>query len=421
MDLRYFINNIRKSFFSGNAKTITVTICTLILLPLIINKIGIENYGILSLSMVFGGLFGSFELGISKTLTVLFSQSNDKEKSHIFSNAFLIMLFLLLIIGALFIIVNANFNIFGENKYIDRELGNFIVFTSYISVILILLNNLLLASLQGYLFNHYADLGWIVFSLCFHLFLIVAAFNFDSIYIIILMPILAYFFQAIFLSYVLFSKTKLKFGKVDNASIRTMLYTSIDYFKIGLTTIFLQPINKYLLFYLTGNAGILGLFDIALKLGNISASLLNATSQPLLAIFSKMGENTNKINSLSNKVSIFIFFQYIAGLFIFFVLGESIVSFLVTENNQLLYYISFLLIASIASTAISEPFFKFLLSQKPPKYAFYSKLSIPISNVLFFMLIDHSNILLKITYAFAIAFGVVNNIFTYFFYRKSIS
>ncbi len=421
MDLSYFINNIKKSFFSGNAKTITVTICTLILLPIIINKIGIENYGILSLSMVFGGLFGSFELGISKTVTVLFSHSNDKEKSHIFSNAFLIMLFLLLIIGALFIIVNANFNIFGENKYIDRELGNFIVFTSYISVILILLNNLLLASLQGYLFNHYADLGWIVFSLCFHLFLIVAAFNFDSIYIIILMPILAYFFQAIFLSYVLFSKTKLKFGKVDNASISTMLYTSIDYFKIGLTTIFLQPINKYLLFYLTGNAGTLGLFDIALKLGNISASLLNATSQPLLAIFSKMGNNINKINSLSNKVSIFIFFQYIAGLFIFFVLGESIVSFLVTENNQLLYYISFLLIASIASTAISEPFFKFLLSQKPPKYAFYSKLSIPISNVLFFMLIDHSNILLKITYAFAIAFGVVNNIFTYFFYRKSIS
>ena len=88
MDLSYFINNIKKSFFSGNAKTITVTICTLILLPIIINKIGIENYGILSLSMVFGGLFGSFELGISKTVTVLFSNSNDKEKSQIFSNAF---------------------------------------------------------------------------------------------------------------------------------------------------------------------------------------------------------------------------------------------------------------------------------------------------------------------------------------------
>lgn len=421
MDLRYFKKNIKKSFFSGISKTITVTICTLIFLPIIINKIGIENYGILSLSMLFGGLFGSFELGISKTVTVLFSQNNDKEKSRIFSNALLIILFLLLCIGALFIIVNANFNIFGENKYINRELGNFIVYTSYISVILILLNNLLLASLQGYLLNHYADLGWIVFSVFFHLLLILAAFKFDSIYVIILSPLLAYFLQALFLSSILFLKTELRFGKVDKAYLKPMLYTSIDYFRIGLTTIFIQPINKYLLFYLTGNVGILGLFDIALKLGNISASLLNATSQPLLAIFSKMKDDINKINFLSGKVSIFIFFQYIAGLFIFFVLGKSIVSFLVPENNQLLYYISFLCIASIASTAISEPFFKFLLSQNPPKYAFYSKLSVPISNVLFFMLIDHSDILLKITCAFAISVGFVNNFFTYFFYRKSIS
>ncbi len=421
MDLKYFIANIKKSFWSGNAKSITAIICTLILLPIIINKIGIENYGILSLSMVFGGLFGNFELGISKTVTVLFSQSNEKEKGKVFSTALVMIFSLLLFVGILFFIVNSNFNIFGENKYIDRELGNFIVVTSYISVALILINNLLFASLQGYLLNHYVDLGWVVFSLCYHLLLIFAAFQLDSIYVIILMPLLAYLIQALFLGYILFSKTQLKFGKINKISILPILYTSVDYFKIGLTTIFLQPINKYLLFYITGNAGMLGLFDIALKLGNISASLLNATSQPLLAIFSKMKGNIIKINSLSNKVSIFIFVQYMIGLLIFFVLGQSIVSFLVTENTQLLYYISFLLIAAMASTAIFEPFFKFLLSQTPPKYAFYSKLSIPISNVLLFMLIDHSDTLLKITYAFAISFGVVNNIFTYFFYRKSIS
>jgi len=420
MDLRYFINNIKKSFFSGNAKTTTVTICTLILLPIIINKIGIENYGILSLSMIFGGLFGSFELGISKTVTVLFSQSNDKEKSQIFSNAFFIILFLLLIIGFLFVSVNANFNIFGENKFINSELGNFILLTSYISVGLILVNNVLLASLQGYLLNHYVDLGQIIFSIFYHIFLIAAAFSADSIYFIIFMPLLAYLIQAIFLSYILFSKTKLKFGKINKTSIKSMIYTSIDYFKIGLTTIFLQPINKYLLFYLTGSAGMLGLFDVALKLANISASLLNASSQPLLAIFSKMKSNVGKIDSLSTKVSIFIFVQYIIGLLVFLILGKSIVGFLVSENNQLLYHISFLLIATIASTAIFEPFFKYLLSQTPPTYAFYSKLSFPISNLLFFMTIDHSNILLKITYAYSMSL-IVNNIFTYFYYRKSVS
>jgi len=420
VDLRYFINNIKKSFFSGNAKTITVTICTLILLPIIINKIGIENYGILSLSMVFGGLFGSFELGISKTVTVLFSHCNDKEKSQIFGNAFFIILFLLLMIGALFVLVNANFNIFGDNKFINSDLGNFILLTSYISVGLILINNVLLASLQGYLLNHYVDLGQIIFSIFYHIFLIAAAFSTDSIYFIIFMPLLAYLIQAIFLSYILFSKTKLKFGKINKSSIKSMIYTSIDYFKIGLTTIFLQPINKYLLFYLTGSAGMLGLFDVALKLANISASLLNASSQPLLAIFSKMKSNVGKIDSLSTKVSIFIFVQYVIGLLVFLIVGKSIVGFLVSENNQLLYHISFLLIAAIASTAIFEPFFKYLLSLSPPKYAFYSKLSFPVSNLLFFMTINHSNILLKITYAYSIAL-IVNNIFTYLYYRKSVS
>ena len=106
MDLKYFIANIKKSFWSGNAKSITAIICTLILLPIIINKIGIENYGILSLSMVFGGLFGNFELGISKTVTVLFSQSNEKEKDKVFSTALVMIFSLLLFVGILFFIVN---------------------------------------------------------------------------------------------------------------------------------------------------------------------------------------------------------------------------------------------------------------------------------------------------------------------------
>jgi len=419
MDLKYFIKNIKKSFVSGNAKTIIITLCTLIFLPIIIKKIGIENYGILSLSMIFGGLFGSFELGISKTVTVLFSQVNDRKKSEVFSNALLMIFCLLIIVGTLFFLSNAIFNIFGENKYINHELGNFILFTSYISVALILLNNLLLSSLQGYLLNHYVDLGQIIFSIFYHFLLMIAAYKFDSIYLIILMPLLAYSIQATFLGYALFSKTQLKIGQIRLKSIKPMILTSIDYFKIGLTTIFLQPINKYLLFYLTGNAGTLGLFDIALKLANISSSLLNASSQPLLAIFSKMKESVDKIHSLSFKISIFILIQYIIGLFIFFILGQSIVNFLVPENSQLLYYISFLLIATIASTAIFEPFFKFLLSQDPPKYAFYSKLSFPISNLIFFILIDHSDILLKITYAYSMSL-IVNNFFTYFYYKKSI-
>jgi len=47
---------LKKSFFTGVFKTLIVTLSTIVFLPLIIQQVGMETYGLISLTMIFGSM-----------------------------------------------------------------------------------------------------------------------------------------------------------------------------------------------------------------------------------------------------------------------------------------------------------------------------------------------------------------------------
>jgi len=425
MDEKSLKKNIKKSFFSGNAKTIISMICTALFLPLIIKKIGIENYGILALSSVFIGMFGSFELGIAKTVTILLSASDNNSKHGIiFTNALSIIIVILSIIGLIFILISNIQSLFGDQHLLNEGLKTQILFISYFSIVLALLNNLLIASLQGYLLNHYADFGQIIFQLSYYLLLFIAAFNFDSIFYIILTPLIAYFIQCSFLGTILLWKTNLKLNRINFSEMKEMISLSFGFFCINATSMFAQPINKYLLFYFTGNTALLGMLDLALKLGQMCLSLLNASTQPLLAIFSNLSKKQSRvIKKISFQVSILIAFQYTIGMITFYFIGYRIVNYLLPGNADVLYNIALIFIGCIASSAIVEPFFKYFLSNKMLKLAFIGKLIFPLSNfiILYFIFNQYDMIYsITISYSAGILFSNIAIFLIYFSKSKEL-
>ena len=419
MEVQYFISNIKKSFFSGSMKTIVTTLCTLILLPLIIKKIGIDNYGILSMSMIIGSLFGVIDLGINKTVTLLISKSNEENAGIIFSNGLVIIGSLFFVIGLILILLASNLNFFGNQLDISKSLENYILFIGFLSFGAILFNNIMTATLQAYYLNHYADIGYSIFSIIFYLSIYITSFFTESLFLLIGCSLVAYIFTALYLILILKIKTPFEIKQPNLNSIKSMISMSYKLFFVGITYSFMQPINKYVLITMTGNTALLGVLDIGLKIANLANSLLNSLTQPLLGIFSSIELKKNSIAWIANRVALAVLILYILGTTLFYFIGETITLYFSEEYGTQLYPISLILIMGIGSYAIAEPYFRVFVSNENFRVAFFCKLVIPISNIIFYMIFNQIDFLERIVISFSLASLSCNLvIISYYFWSK---
>jgi len=420
MDNKKLITYLQKSFMSGNLKTMLTVITTGIFLPLIIRKIGMDTYGIISLSTIIGGLFGTIDLGINKAVTVLIGKSNKKDAGIIFANGLVIIGSLFFIVSLLLLLLTNNLNIFGNQVDISKSLENYIVLISLLSFGIILLNNIIGATLQAYYLNHYTDIGYAIFSTIFYLAIYTISFFTESLYLLIGSSLIAYTVTALYLILVLKKKTSFQIKKPNLNTIKLMIRMSYQFFNIGMTYAFIQPINKYIFLALTGNTALLGVLDIGLKIGNLANSLLNSLTQPLLGIFSSIQFRKETITRIANRVSLMVLVQYILGTILFYFIGERITSYLSQEYGTQLYTISLIFIMGIGSNAISEPYFKVFVSNENFLVAFLCKLFIPLSNIIFFIIFYQMAFLERIVISFSLA-SLSSNlvIISYYFWSKS--
>ena len=179
------ISYLKKSFFTGSFKTIIVSLSTIIFLPLIIQEVGINNYGLISLTMIFGGMVVFADFGISKTVTLLIGQNKDKKNvNDIIASAFFINTLLILLIGLIVsFIIFFNIKILGQKLNQPIEIQNFIVFTGFIILVTLLVNNFLTAILEAFYLSHFVNIGFTISSVVLNLFIYLSSILSDSLYI----------------------------------------------------------------------------------------------------------------------------------------------------------------------------------------------------------------------------------------------
>src|SRR5690606_35109880 len=146
---------LKKSFFTGSLKTLIVSLTTLGLLPLIITTIGMDRYGLVSITMLFGGGVILVDLGISKAVTLLLGKTNNQiEKNRLVADATLLTLGMLTIFGTLvFSIILFEIPIIGTLE-IGPKLYNYIIFIGFMTLVAMLINNICVAILEAYLLMH---------------------------------------------------------------------------------------------------------------------------------------------------------------------------------------------------------------------------------------------------------------------------
>ena len=93
-------NYLKKAFLTGAIKNAAVIASTIVLLPLIINQLGIERYGLVMMPLIFGGVVALADFGISKSVTFsLVRAENEVEKGKVLASGLIVIGMAIFILG----------------------------------------------------------------------------------------------------------------------------------------------------------------------------------------------------------------------------------------------------------------------------------------------------------------------------------
>ena len=165
-------NYLKKNVFASVGKLLTVSSVTLLLLPIIIQKIGLDLYGIISLTLLFSGVSSLMDLGLSKAVVLL---SGDKEIStnKVITVAIYLNVAIVVIISFVFIILNLlEIDLLGKNINLTTSEKYWLLITGFLILVFMLLNNLCKSILEANYFMHVVNLSLALFTPILYLSLI---------------------------------------------------------------------------------------------------------------------------------------------------------------------------------------------------------------------------------------------------------
>lgn len=316
-------------------------ILPLILLPILVNNLGTEKFGLLIFSQVFINYFNilvNFGFDLSATRQISINKDNQKRIAEIFYSVFIIRLILLLISAiALYIILN----------YIDM-FNNFqeLYWLTFLSVIGQFLFPLWF--FQGLEQMKYITLINTISKVFFALLIILLIKDESDYLIAALLYSLGFLSSGILSLFLIYYKFPIFFLIPSKRKIKFYFFESLHFFFSRLSVSIYTSSNVFILGLIT-NYTIVGYYSIALKIYSAIQSLYLAVSN---ALYPYMSSNKNLF--LFKKIFIFlilinlmcILVVYNFEIFIFDFLFKEY-SYISIEIFNILLFISFISMASI--------------------------------------------------------------------------
>lgn len=373
---------LKKSFLTGSLKTVVVAVSTLVFLPLIIQRIGFEKYGLISLTMMFASVSVLADFGISKSVTFLIGEDSSSENVNtLISTAMLLnvcaALFVVLIFTLLAVL---EVPIFGSETNMSPNLIVFIIALGAGYIVLMLFNNLMVAILDSFFLLHYVNVGFMLVSFFSNVCIYTSASISDSVYVLLLTPFSVTCLLSLYFFIVV--KVNVEFEAVfpSYKSIKKMISVSFKFMNIGLVNALVIPLNKYLLMFVTGNSAILGIFDLGMKIALLANSFLTSISMPLFGVFSRTKDKGAALGVIK-KVTLLVFALYLFGCALYYFVGGWVAAYVDPEWSSEIYVVAGLLIVGVGSIAVSESCYKGLMGFGQLRTALYLKAITPIFNV----------------------------------------
>ncbi|GAB1858552.1 hypothetical protein MHTCC0001_33910 [Flavobacteriaceae bacterium MHTCC 0001] len=397
---------LKKNFISSVGKIVTIALVTLLLLPLIINRIGLQLYGVVSLTLLFSGVSSLVDLGLSKAV-ILLNGENKLTSHQVASSALAINIIIISFVFIIFIslqllsvdLLGNKLNISDTDKFLVLNVG-FILFA------LMLLNNLCRAILEAYYMMHVVSLSLATYTPILYLSIFILSFITSNLLFYVLAPMILTVLMLIFNIVYIKIKTNVKLCKVNIAQVKYVFKTSLGFLNLGLVNSMVIPALQYLFVLIVADVGLYALFDLSIKIAILANSVIISLSMPMFAVFSKEAQTkTHNMLRIALKVFYISLGIYLAVIIGFYALGNYAITFLelAKDNSELLFTITLALIIGIGSSGVVEVFYRYFMGTKKLKKAFLVKLIIPVASVLLFLLLNNYSYIVRFVYAYGIS------------------
>lgn len=397
---------LQKNFLVSTSKTLITSLVTLLLLPLIIKKLGLELYGIISLTLLFSGVSSLIDLGLSKAVILLSGEKGVNENkivsSALYINLFIISILLIVFIGLQLLSVD----LLGSNLNVDESTKFIILNTGFLLLVLMLLNNLCRTILESKYKMHIVNLTLAIYTPLLYLSIFILSFFTNQIYVFVLLPLILTLLMFVFNVIYLKVKTTIRIIKVTKNDIKYVLKKSLAFLNIGLINSMVMPIMRYAFVLLVADVALYGIFDLSFKIAMLANSFILSLATPMFAVFSKeVKANSKKMIQIAYKIFYISIGMYVVINVGYYFLGNFVLSFLDIEktNLELLYNITFILILSLGTVAAVEIFYRFFLGNNQLKKAFLLKLMVPFFGVILFLILKDINLIYRFIYAYGIS------------------
>jgi len=394
---------LKKNFFTSIAKIITVSLVTLVLLPLIIKKIGLELYGIVSLTLLFSGVSSVIDLGLSKAIIFLTGEKKNSE-NRVVSSALIITLILITIGLILLVILQLLYvDLLGSELNIEPKLKTLILNSGFLLLSLMLLNNLCKAILEANYLMHIVNIIYTAYTPTLYLSIFLLGIFTNNVIYYILTPLILTFLMLMVNILFIKLKTKVSICKVNFEDVKYVFKNSLGFLNLGLINSIVIPTIQYVFVLFVADVSLYAIFDLSFKIAILANSFIVSLAMPLFAVFSKeIKLKTTKMIDIALKVFYLSTSIYLIILIGFYFLGHYIFSYLelMKANTNLLYKITFILIFGIGSSGAVEVFYRYFMGAKKLKKAFLLKLIVPFSSLVFFLILYGFDYILRFSLAY---------------------
>ncbi|MEI7675940.1 MAG: oligosaccharide flippase family protein [Bacteroidales bacterium] len=384
--------NLIFNSLSGVTQTIVTMLLTLVSVPLFINKLGFEFYGVFAILSVIGNLNLLANLGLNSSLIVYISkQGKCKESDYDIIVSLMIMFFLLCILLCTLILF--------EHKIIINILRipeKYYIISIVLFRCMVIANSLLFL---GQIFSAIIDAHQKIYITNFFQFIyslfywggliVVVYFNssLKNIGIVIVLAATIWFILILIFATRLWGK--LDFNGLSENIIRiakkNALYGSKIY-SAGLLSFAFEPLSKILLSNFIGVQAV-AFFDVSLKIRGQITAIFGKIFQPLFPFIASQKENKElsvKLNDISSKIFLLVVPCAVLIIFTFKVLLKLWIG----DNNidDLYLFVTFMSVALLLFSPPLMPIYMFLMATNRANKCVNMQLSAVIVNAVIFFL-----------------------------------
>lgn len=402
---------LKKSFGTGILNVVGSAVISVVFLPLILRKLGLEFYGLWSMLFLFTGLSGVADFGLSKSLVFLLpKEKHQKAIDEIFSAGLLVNMLVVLsvccICGVLYLF---KVNVWHTKQAFDQTQGIALFISGAFLLCVSLITNFFRSVLEANYKIYLVNIG----------FLLITALNYSSIYFLSFFTrdIYNYIYCSLSIYVVILAfhisatlwTCRVALTMPRKETFRTIGSVSIKFFSVDMLVASVMPLNRYLLIIFSGSTMVYGMFDVAMKISLMANSFLSLFGTPMLSLFSGYGNTRfREIRDLLRKTTLALICSYLFGCLLFYVMGKEILRVWFGIRSTDVYWIAFILLAGICLNGVAEPAYRAFLALGRLRFALKIKTMTILINLLLVIILFRLPPLYRIAFAISFSYAVTS-------------